>query len=107
MKPGAIGNLRIQATSVPEVWFTNAAFNHAAHRAVDCLACHAGAVTSATMAVGLVITEPAAGLASVTATGPADGSPTWTEVFVVPTLFAASEAGPMLLEPYPAEPSGK
>jgi predicted CXXCH cytochrome family protein len=37
---------RILAPHVPDVWFTHAVFNHAAHRAVKCLDCHAGATTS-------------------------------------------------------------
>jgi hypothetical protein len=34
---------RIAPTRVPDVWFKDAVFNHAAHRAVDCRACHARA----------------------------------------------------------------
>jgi len=37
---------RIVPPEVPEVWFEHAVFNHAAHRALDCLACHAQAKTS-------------------------------------------------------------
>jgi len=35
---------------VPEVWFKHAVFRHAPHRALDCLACHAQAKTSAVSA---------------------------------------------------------
>jgi hypothetical protein len=38
---------RIVPPEVPEVWLKHAVFNHAAHRALDCLACHAQAKTSA------------------------------------------------------------
>jgi hypothetical protein len=34
---------RIEPTQVPDVWFTHARFDHAAHRAVDCEQCHDGA----------------------------------------------------------------
>jgi hypothetical protein len=37
---------RIVPTNLPEVWFRHAYFGHTAHRALDCLACHAGAATS-------------------------------------------------------------
>jgi hypothetical protein len=37
---------RIVPPQVPEVWFKHAAFSHAPHRALDCLACHAQAKTS-------------------------------------------------------------
>ena len=37
---------RIASTQVPGVWFKHAVFNHAAHRALNCLACHAQAQTS-------------------------------------------------------------
>jgi hypothetical protein len=48
LKSGAIDKLRIQPTAVPEVWYTHAVFDHSAHRAVDCLACHGSAATSMT-----------------------------------------------------------
>ncbi len=41
---------RIVPTQVPEVWFKHAVFSHAPHRALDCLACHAQAKTSAVSA---------------------------------------------------------
>ncbi|HLJ96454.1 MAG TPA: hypothetical protein VKU02_24995 [Gemmataceae bacterium] len=41
---------RIVPPQVPEVWFKHAVFDHAAHRALDCLACHAQAKTSAVSA---------------------------------------------------------
>jgi hypothetical protein len=37
---------RIIPPQVPEVWFKHALFDHAAHQALDCLACHAAAPTS-------------------------------------------------------------
>jgi hypothetical protein len=37
---------QIVLPQVPEIWFKHAVFNHAAHRALDCLACHAKAKTS-------------------------------------------------------------
>lgn len=34
------------SSSIPEVWYLHAKFNHASHRAVDCKACHDKAMTS-------------------------------------------------------------
>jgi hypothetical protein len=31
---------RVEPTNVPEIWFTHAAFDHSAHRAVSCRDCH-------------------------------------------------------------------
>lgn len=39
---------RVVATEVPEVWFPHSVFDHAAHRAVSCDQCHAGAEESKT-----------------------------------------------------------
>jgi predicted CXXCH cytochrome family protein len=36
----------IPSAAIPQVWFEKAKFDHAAHRAVDCLQCHAGAAKS-------------------------------------------------------------
>jgi hypothetical protein len=36
----------IRATEVPEIWFAHARFDHRAHRAVSCQACHEQAETS-------------------------------------------------------------
>jgi hypothetical protein len=36
----------IPAAAIPQVWFERAKFDHAAHRAVDCLQCHQGAKES-------------------------------------------------------------
>ena len=33
---------RVEATKVPEIWFTHASFDHSSHRGVDCRECHAG-----------------------------------------------------------------
>jgi predicted CXXCH cytochrome family protein len=44
--PDQLARLRIEPTGVPQVWFEHAAFDHTAHRFLDCLACHAGASTS-------------------------------------------------------------
>jgi hypothetical protein len=44
-KEGVIPN-KIVSPQVPDVWFSHAVFRHAAHRALSCLACHAGAATS-------------------------------------------------------------
>jgi hypothetical protein len=41
--PGAAPAGRIAATQVPQVWFSHALFNHAAHRGVDCRSCHENA----------------------------------------------------------------
>jgi hypothetical protein len=37
---------RIIPPRIPEIWFKHAVFNHAAHRLLDCLRCHAEAQTS-------------------------------------------------------------
>jgi Class III cytochrome C family len=45
-EPETGGTRKVAAPGVKGVWFEHARFNHAAHRAVDCRACHAGAYTS-------------------------------------------------------------
>jgi predicted CXXCH cytochrome family protein len=37
----------VVAPQVPQVWFQHATFDHAAHRAIDCRQCHAGAYADA------------------------------------------------------------
>jgi Cytochrome c7 and related cytochrome c len=46
-KPGQVVPTRIMPTSVPEVWFQHARFDHAAHRAVSCRDCHPQAYSDA------------------------------------------------------------
>jgi hypothetical protein len=36
-------NVAVKATNVPGIWFRSAVFDHTAHRALDCKACHDGA----------------------------------------------------------------
>jgi hypothetical protein len=43
---GTIAKVAIEGTNVPRVWFERAAFDHSAHQAVDCLACHSAAKAS-------------------------------------------------------------
>ena len=43
MPPERFDKLRVEPTNVPQVWLTSARFDHAAHRALDCRACHANA----------------------------------------------------------------
>ena len=38
-----LGELRIEPTQIPEVWFQKANFTHTPHRMLDCPACHPGA----------------------------------------------------------------
>lgn len=40
IKVGAAPGFRIEATAVRDIWFEHARFDHAAHRAVECRACH-------------------------------------------------------------------
>jgi hypothetical protein len=42
-----LASLRIEPPNIPSVWFQHAVFNHAVHRALSCLNCHAAATTSA------------------------------------------------------------
>jgi len=50
---------RIAATNIPTVWFPAATFNHAAHKATACAACHPGTGPAASAPAGpLVEKEP-------------------------------------------------
>jgi hypothetical protein len=42
----AIRDVAIEPVKVPSVWFERARFDHSAHRAVDCIECHANVNTS-------------------------------------------------------------
>ncbi|HJT78277.1 MAG TPA: cytochrome c3 family protein, partial [Gemmataceae bacterium] len=42
-QPGRTAPKAIKATAMPAVWLVHATFDHVAHRAVDCKACHAAA----------------------------------------------------------------
>lgn len=42
-KPNVPPAFRVQRPAVPDVWFTHARFDHSAHRALDCRACHPAA----------------------------------------------------------------
>jgi hypothetical protein len=46
VRPDAIRKVEIEPVKVPMVWFERAVFDHSAHRAVDCNACHGAANTS-------------------------------------------------------------
>ena len=46
IRADAIRDVEIESVRVPNVWFNHAVFDHSAHRAVDCKACHAAAETS-------------------------------------------------------------
>jgi len=46
VRSDAISKIDIVPVKVPTVWFERAAFDHSAHRAVDCIACHSAAQRS-------------------------------------------------------------
>jgi len=46
VRPDVITKVAIEPVKVPIVWFERAVFDHSAHRAVDCNACHSAAKTS-------------------------------------------------------------
>jgi nitrate/TMAO reductase-like tetraheme cytochrome c subunit len=50
---GALTGLTIEPTRVPDVWYKQAKFNHAAHRLLDCRGCHNvdNSTTSETVAI--------------------------------------------------------
>jgi len=50
---GALTGLMIEPTKVPDVWYQQAKFNHAAHRLLDCRGCHNvdNSTTSETVAI--------------------------------------------------------
>lgn len=52
--PGQFPPERMVPPNIPEVWFEHALFNHAAHRALTCQACHAEAESSTTSAAVLL-----------------------------------------------------
>lgn len=45
---GQSGPLQVVRPQIPQVWYEHARFDHAPHRAMDCLSCHGGAPTSCT-----------------------------------------------------------
>jgi hypothetical protein len=46
IRAGAIKEISIEPVNVTQVWFPRAVFDHSAHRALECAACHADARTS-------------------------------------------------------------
>lgn len=38
--------IAVKGASIPSVWFEHAVFDHTSHRAMDCMECHAGAVSN-------------------------------------------------------------
>jgi predicted CXXCH cytochrome family protein len=46
VRSGEFASLEIEPVLMTPVWFESAVFNHTAHRALDCAACHAGVYSS-------------------------------------------------------------